>query len=73
MRLGNRREESRQSVIVGGKLVTCSGGTIVVGTAPAPNINGVRPTRINPSLPVSTATPNRAPVLTRNAQALQTP
>jgi hypothetical protein len=62
-----------QGVIVGGKLVTCTGGTIVVSTAPAPNINGVRPTRINPNLPVSTATPNRAPVLTRNAQALQTP
>jgi hypothetical protein len=62
-----------QGVIVGGKLVSCSGGTIVVSTAPAPNINGVRPTRINPNQPVSTATPNHSPVLTRNVQAVQTP
>lgn len=62
-----------QGVIVGGKLVSCTGGTIVVSTAPAPNINGVRPTRINPNQPVSTPTPNHSPVLTRNVQAVQTP
>jgi hypothetical protein len=60
-----------QGVIVGGKLVTCSGGTIVVTAAPAPNRVG--PTRINPNQPVSIATPNHLPVLTRNVHALQTP
>jgi hypothetical protein len=43
-----------QGVIVGGKLVTCTGGKIVVTDAPA---------RTNPHRPV--APPNRAPVLTR--------
>ncbi|GAA4289708.1 hypothetical protein GCM10023161_32950 [Mycobacterium paraffinicum] len=45
-----------QGVIVGGKLVTCTGGKIVVSDAPA---------RTNPHRPV--APPNRAPVLTRKA------
>lgn len=60
-----------QGVIVGGKLVTCSGGTIVVTAAPAPNRVG--PPRINPNQPVSIATPNHLPVLTRNVHAVQAP
>ncbi|OBF57677.1 hypothetical protein A5756_08590 [Mycobacterium sp. 852002-53434_SCH5985345] len=50
-----------QGVIVGGKLVTCTGGKIVVSAAPA---------RTNPHRPV--APPNHAPVLTRKVQASQT-
>ncbi|BBZ71232.1 hypothetical protein [Mycobacterium paraseoulense] len=43
-----------QGVIVGGKLVTCTGGKTVVTDAPA---------RTNPHRPI--APPNHAPVLTR--------
>lgn len=49
-----------QGVIVGGKLVTCTGGKIVVSAAPA---------RTNPHRPA--APPNQPPVLTRKLQAAQ--
>ncbi len=49
-----------QGVIVGGKLVTCTGGKTVVTDAPA---------RANPHQPV--APPNHPPVLTRKMQASQ--
>jgi hypothetical protein len=48
-----------QGVIVGGKTVTCTGGTIVVSNAP--NTTGGRPIHVNPG----------QPVLTRNASTLQ--
>ena len=48
-----------QGVIVGGKTVTCTGGTIVI--TDAPNISGGRPIHVNPT----------QPVLTRNASTLQ--
>jgi hypothetical protein len=39
-----------QGVIVGGKTVTCQGGTIVISNAP--NISGGHPVHVNPAQPV---------------------
>jgi hypothetical protein len=50
-----------QGVIVSGKLVTCTGGKIVVSDAPA---------HTNPHRPI--APPNHPPVLTQKMQASQT-
>jgi hypothetical protein len=61
-----------QGVIVDGKLVTCSGGTIVVTTAPQLGVNSTRPQRINPNQPVLTKIPQHAPVVTQNVPPSQT-
>src|ERR1700754_431421 len=54
-----------QSVIVDGKTVTCTGGTITVASAPKANAGGVRPGQIGPVLTQSDpAQPQRrTPVL----------
>jgi hypothetical protein len=61
-----------QGVIVGGKLVTCTGGTIVVTTAAHSGVNNARPQRINPNQPVLSEIPQHAPVVTQNAAASRT-
>jgi hypothetical protein len=46
-----------QSVIVDGKTVTCSGGSIVVTTAPKRGVSGLRPQLVKPNAPVLAAQP----------------
>ena len=55
-----------QSVLVDGKTVSCSGGTITVSNAVKPGAAGVRPQQINPGLlsPVN-ETPKK-PVVNQN-------
>ena len=56
-----------QSVLVDGKTVSCSGGTITVSNAVKGGAAGVRPQHINPGLlsPVN-ETPKQAPLLDQN-------
>jgi hypothetical protein len=54
-----------QGVIVDGKTVTCNGGTITVSAAPSRSVGTKQP--------VLSGTPQKAPVLNRNAVASKAP
>jgi hypothetical protein len=54
-----------QGVIVDGKTVTCSGGTITVSAAPSRSVG--------PKKPIANQTPQKLPVLNRSAVAATTP
>lgn len=46
-----------QSVVVDGKTVSCSGGTITVSNAPKRGVSGLRPQLVKPNAPVLIAQP----------------
>jgi hypothetical protein len=52
-----------QSVLVDGKTVSCSGGTITVSNAPKSGVGHVRPPLVTGDLPVLAETPKRAPLV----------
>jgi hypothetical protein len=53
-----------QSVLVDGKTVSCSGGTITVSNKSG--VGNVRPPLVNGNLPVLAETPKKSPVLNEN-------
>ena len=55
-----------QSVLVDGKTVSCSGGTITVSKAVKGGLGNVRPPLVNGNLPVLAETPKQAPLLNEN-------
>jgi hypothetical protein len=55
-----------QSVIVDGKTVTCSGGTITVSNAPKRGVGSVRPPLVNGNLPVLAETPKQPVLVNEN-------
>ena len=55
-----------QSVLVDGKTVSCSGGTITVSNAVKGGVGNVRPPLVNGNLPVLAETPKQAPLLNEN-------
>ena len=59
-----------QAVIVDGKTVSCSGGTITVSAAPKTGVGNVY---VNPNGSVLTQTPQKAPVLNRNVSVSKAP
>jgi len=59
-----------QSVLVDGKTVSCSGGTITVSNAVKGGAAGVRPGLANGNLPVLAETPKQPPRVVKNAPVL---
>ena len=55
-----------QSVLVDGKTVSCSGGTITVSKATKGGLGNVRPPLVTGNLPVLEQAPKQAPVLNEN-------
>jgi hypothetical protein len=55
-----------QSVLVDGKTVSCSGGTITVSKATKGGLGNVRPPLVNGNLPVLAEAPKQAPLLNQN-------
>jgi hypothetical protein len=55
-----------QSVLVDGKTVSCSGGTITVSNAVKGGAGNVRPPLVNGNLPVLAETPKQPPLLNEN-------
>jgi hypothetical protein len=55
-----------QSVLVDGKTVSCSGGTITVSKATKGGVGNVRPPLVTGNLPVLAQTPKQAPLLSEN-------
>jgi hypothetical protein len=55
-----------QSVLVDGKTVTCTGGTITVSKATKGGLGNVRPPLVTGNLPVLEQAPTQAPLLSDN-------
>jgi hypothetical protein len=55
-----------QSVLVDGKTVSCSGGTITVSKTVKGGVGNVRPPLVTGNLPVLEQAPKQAPVLNEN-------
>ena len=55
-----------QSVLVDGKTVSCSGGTITVSKATKGGLGNVRPPLVTGNLPVLEQAPKQAPLLSDN-------